>query len=240
MYLQPYNYPHIRMTTNHLDLRAPSPNLERQSQQFSHSQGNLLQLPPVRSSSPRQLQPDSKQKSRSLNILSEQAPAQPAERTAAYVADVANVTNSSTAPQSLTPPTITVEMDGNDDQRGRTPTEGSEGSFESDSSDFSFSDDLSSFSASSTFNLSASANEESLRLSRTPEPMSSNRLSPTSGQEGKMIPSVSDPNLYKGPRSPKVPPRPRAQEILTRCTTITRKNAARGSPSPTQSEILSR
>lgn len=237
MYLQPYNYPHIRMTTSSLDPRAPSPNLEQQSQQFSHSHGNMLQLPPARSSSPRQLQPDTKQKSRSLNILPEQAPAQPAARTVAYVADV---TNSPTSPQSLTPPTIMVEMDGNDDERGRTLTQSSEGSFDSDSSEFSFSDDLSSSSASSILNLSASATEEPLRLCRTPEPMSSNRLSPTSGQERKMIPSVSDPNLYKGPRTPKVPPRPRAQEILTRCTTITRKNAARGSPSPTQSEILSR
>ncbi|XP_036944883.1 NADPH oxidase organizer 1-like [Acanthopagrus latus] len=237
MYLQPYNYPHIRMTTSSLDPRAPSPNLEQQSQQFSHSHGNMLQLPPARSSSPRQLQPDTKQKSRSLNILPEQAPAQPAARTVAYVADV---TNSPTSPQSLTPPTIMVEMDGNDDERGRNLTQSSEGSFDSDSSEFSFSDDLSSSSASSILNLSASATEEPLRLCRTPEPMSSNRLSPTSGQERKMIPSVSDPNLYKGPRTPKVPPRPRAQEILTRCTTITRKNAARGSPSPTQSEILSR
>ncbi|XP_073350557.1 NADPH oxidase organizer 1a [Pagrus major] len=237
MYLQPYNYPHIRMTANHQDLRAPSPNLEQQSQQFSHSQGNLLVLPPARSSSPRPLQPDSKQKSRSLNILSEQPPAQPAARTTAYVA---NVTTSPTTAQQLPPPTIMVEMDGDDDQRDRSPTEGSEVTYESDSSDFSFSSDLSSSTASSTFNLSASANEEQLRLSRTPEPTSSNRLSPTSGQEGKMMPSVSDPNLYKGPRTPKVPPRPRAQEILTRCTTVTRKNAARGSPSPTQNMILSR
>ncbi|KAL3053834.1 hypothetical protein OYC64_006211 [Pagothenia borchgrevinki] len=93
--------------------------------------------------------------------------------------------------------------------------------------------------SSSSINLSQS-NEQELRLSRTPPPVLSNRLSPTSGLEGKMPPSVSDPNFYKGPTTPKVPPRPRAQEILTRCTTVTCKNAARGGLSLTQTEILSR
>uniref|UniRef100_A0A672FZU8 NADPH oxidase organizer 1a n=1 Tax=Salarias fasciatus TaxID=181472 RepID=A0A672FZU8_SALFA len=120
------------------------------------------------------------------------------------------------------------------------PPSRSAGSFSSDSSDFSFSDELSSSSASSSLTLSPVANDEQPRFSRTPEPMSSSHLSPTSGMEGRLMPSVSDPNLYKGPRSPKVPPRPRAQEILTRCTTITRKNAAKSSQSPTETEILSR
>lgn len=124
----------------------------------------------------------------------------------------------------------------------------SEGSLMSDSTDFS--DELnSSWASSSSFNLSynedqlhlsRSYNEDRMRFSRTPPPMVSNRLSPTTGLEGKMMPSVSDPNLYKGPTTPKVPPRPRAQEILTRCTTVTRKNAAKGGLSPTQTEIMSR
>lgn len=135
---------------------------------------------------------------------------------------------------------ITVEMD-QDDSRGRSATFDSDGSLVSDSTDFSFSEseDLSSSAASLTFNLSVSTNEEQLRLSRTPPPGANNYLSPSVPQ-GKMISSVSDPNLYKGPSTPKVPPRPRAQEILTRCTTITRKNASRGGASTTQTEITSR
>lgn len=128
-----------------------------------------------------------------------------------------------------------------DDSRGRSATFDSEGSLASNSTDFSFSEseDLGSSAASSTFNLSVSANEEQLRLSRTPQPGANNYLSPSVPQ-GKMISSVSDPSLYKGPSAPKVPPRPRAQEILTRCTTITRKNASRGGASTTQTEITSR
>ncbi|XP_044036912.1 NADPH oxidase organizer 1a [Siniperca chuatsi] len=240
MYLQRYNYPHIHMTALHQNrrgsspLQVPSPSLEQQSHLLSRSQGNLLQLPLVRSSSPRPPQTDSRQRSHSLNILSEQPPAQPAAST------TASATTTPMTAKHDPPPTITVEMDGAKEQRGRSLTGDSEGSLVSDSS-FSddLSDELSSSSASSTFNLSYSANDDRLRLSRTP-PLVSNRLTPTSGSEGKMIPSVSDPNLYKGPKTPKVPPRPQAQEILTRCTTVTRKNASRGTLSPTQTEILSR
>lgn len=240
MYLQPYNYPHIRMTPNHPDCGSVSPTLQLlQSHQLSHSQGNLLHLPPVRSPSPHQLQVDSRERSRSLNIVSEQPPAQPAAR--ATHAHTANIATRPATSKHTPPPMITVEMDRGEGRRGRSQTIDSEGSLASDSSDFSWSDELSSSSASSTVNLSLGANNnEQLRLSRTPPPMASNRLSPASGFEGKMIPSVSDPNLYKGPMTPKVPPRPRAQEILTRCSTVTRKNATRGTPSPTQPEILSR
>lgn len=231
MFVQPYSYPHIRMTaqsplpTPH-QLTVPSSTLDR-SQQLSRSQGNLLQLPPSRSPSPRPLQPDSKQRSRSFNILTEQPPTPPA-----------------TAQPSPAPPTIMVETEGQQEEeehRGTSLRAESVGSFASSSTDFSFSeDDFTSSSASSSLNLSHSANDEMLRLSRTPPPMVGNRLSPTSIPDGRMIPSVSDPNLYKGPTTPKVPPRPQAQEILSRCTTITRKNAARGGVSPTQTEIMSR
>ncbi|XP_041812863.1 NADPH oxidase organizer 1-like [Chelmon rostratus] len=240
MYLQPYNHPHIRMTALHQDPRAspqllmPSSSLEQQSRQFSRSQANLLQLPAARSPSPGQPQPESRQRSRSLNIPSEQPPPQRASTPVCP----ANVAAKPTTIQHAPPPTIMVEMDGDGGRRGRSLTEDSEGSFDSDSSDFSFSDDLSSSSASSTFNLSWGVSAEQLRLSRTPEPTASDRLSPTRGSEGKMMPSVSDPNLYKGPTTPKVPPRPRTQEILTRCSTVTRKKAA--ALSPTQTEMLSR
>lgn len=232
MFLQPYNYPHIRMTahspspTPH-QLTVPSSTLDR-SQQLSRSQGNLLQLPPSRSPSPRPLQPDSKQRSHSLNVLSEPPPARPAANAAAAAA------------QHTPPPTIMVETEDQEERRGPGMRAESVGSFASSSTDFSFSDDFTSSSASSSINLSPSANDEMLRLSRTPPPMATNRLSPLSVPDGRMIPSVSDPNLYKGPTTPKVPPRPRAQEILTRCTTITRKNAAKGGVSPTHTEIMSR
>uniref|UniRef100_A0A8C9ZT16 NADPH oxidase organizer 1a n=1 Tax=Sander lucioperca TaxID=283035 RepID=A0A8C9ZT16_SANLU len=218
MYLQPYVHPHIRMTAHHQDRRSSSsssqflsPSLEQQSNRLSHSQGNLLQIPPAKSSSPRPAKPYSQQRSHSLEIHT-------AKRTA--------------------PPTIMVEMDGEKEKRGIILRAHSEGSDSSDSSD----DLNSSWASSSSFNLSQSYNEEQLRYSRTPPPptMANNRLNPTSGPHGKiMIPSVSDPNLYKGPTTPKVPPRPRVQEILTRCTTVTRKNANKGALSHTQTEITS-
>ncbi|XP_010728999.2 NADPH oxidase organizer 1a [Larimichthys crocea] len=240
MYLQPYNYPHIRMTTTHYpDSRPTSPNLEKQSHQFSHSQGNLLLLPSARSPSPNPLQANSRQKSRSFNTLSVQPPAQPAARSPAASA-TSNATTRAT-PYQAPPPRIMVGMDGDEEeQRGRSLTVESEESLGSDSTDFSFSDDLSSSSESSNLNLSLSVNDDRLRLSRTPPSMMNNRLSPTSITEGKMIPSISDPNLYKGPTTPKVPPRPRQQEILTRCSSITRKNASKVALLPPQTAILSK
>ncbi|XP_068434527.1 NADPH oxidase organizer 1a [Clinocottus analis] len=238
MYLQPYNNPHIRMTGNHQGRRSstpnPSPNqipsLTLQSNQLNLSQGNLLQLP-IRSSTPK-LQPSNKLQSYdSLDIQSEQPPAGPAAR---------HVAASPTTAKFDPPPTIMVEMDGEEELRGTSASQDSEGSFSSDSD---VSDDLnSSWTSSSSFNLSKSYNEDQLRLSRTPPPTRGNRLSPANISDGRMIPSVSDPNLYKGPAgstAPKVPPRPKAQEILTRCTTVTRKNATKGSMSPVQTEIIS-
>ncbi|XP_031728096.1 NADPH oxidase organizer 1a [Anarrhichthys ocellatus] len=267
MYLQPYNLPHIRMTAHHRNRRAssptPTPTLELQSNQLSLSQGNLLQLPPIRSSSPNlqlppirpsspnlqlppiissspnlqlppirpstpsPLQPRRQQRLTSLDILPEEPHFQPPAAT------------SPTTAKYVPPPTIMLEMDGKQEKREMSPRADSEESFLSDSD---FSDELnSSWASSSSFNLnlSQSYNGEQLRLSRTPSPMASNHLSPTSIPEGRMMPSISDPNLYKGPITPKVPPRPRAQDILTRCTTITRKNATKGSLSPTQIEIMS-
>ncbi|XP_069569613.1 NADPH oxidase organizer 1a [Brachyistius frenatus] len=207
MYLQPHNYPHIHLTPHHQDRRVSSPlsslpsNLVQQSK-FSRSQGNLLAAAPARWFSPNP----------------------PAART---TFSAAPVVTTSPAAKHAPPPTIMVEMDGEEEPRAGSPPEDSEGSFGSDSSDVSFSDDLSSSSASSFLDLSRGANDEQLRLSRTPPPMASNHLSPTSPLEGKLIHSVSDPNLFKMPAAPRVPPRPQTQDILSRCTTITRKNAAR-------------
>ncbi|CAB1448090.1 unnamed protein product [Pleuronectes platessa] len=239
MYLQPYSHPQVRMAANHQSRRSSSELpassssslMLEQSHQLSLSSGNLLQLPPTRSSTPRLLTPDTMQRSRSLDILSE-PPRAPPRTSATKVA-------TATAPaKHLPPPTIMVQMAGGEEERGRSLRAESDESFGSSSSEFSCSDDLSSSSASSTFDLSQSATGDWLRHSRTPPPVKSSGLSPTHGTEGKMLPSVSDPNIYKGSSTPKVPPRPRPREILTRCTTITRKNAGQGLP-PTQTEILS-
>ncbi|KAK1877492.1 NADPH oxidase organizer 1 [Dissostichus eleginoides] len=237
MYLKPYKHPHIRMIATNQDRCNSSPNqlmpsLNQQPKGLSLSQGNLLQLP-ARSSTPK-LQPPLQQRSKSVDIK----PYHPPAPSAASITSSTDVDTSPTTPKPFPLPKIKVEMDGEDEPRPLSLQADSEGSL-SDSS--SFGDDLnSSWASSSSINLSQSYNEQELRLSRTPPPVLSNHLSPTSGLERKMPASVSDPNLYKGPTTPKVPPRPRAQEILTRCTTVTRKNAARGGLSPTQTEILSR
>ncbi|XP_068574424.1 NADPH oxidase organizer 1a [Cebidichthys violaceus] len=191
------------------------------------------------------------QRSISLDMPSEEPHFQPLAATSpnhrsisldtpSLAATTAKASTSPTTAKYVPPPAITVEMDGKRERREMSPRADSE---ESISSDSDYSDELnSSWASSSSFNLnlSQSYNEEQLRLSRTPPPMASNRLSPTSIPEGRMIPSISDPNLYKGPATPKVPPRPGAQEILTRCTTVTRKNATKGTLSPSQIEIMSR
>ncbi|KAK2833524.1 hypothetical protein Q5P01_017413 [Channa striata] len=242
MYLQPYNYPHILMTANlqnrrgSAPLQLPSADLQ-QSNKLNLSQGHLLQLPLERSSSPSLHQAGTKQRSRSLTILSEQPPAWPAAQPGASTS-ATNIATSPTSPKHAPPPIIKVEIAGEEKQHGSCLPD-SDGSLESDS-DVSLGDELGCSLTSSCFNLSHSANEAQLRLSRTPPPTVSGSLSPTSCQEKKIMPSVSDPNLYKGPTAPKVPPRPRCQDILTRCSSITRKNAAKGNRSPTQTEILSR
>lgn len=227
MILEPYRHPHIGMTSHPRDQGAPAPllvsssNLEQQSH-LSRSQGNLLQHLPNRSLSPQPIQADSKQKSRSLGVLSEQPPTQPSANSTNAATNVATTPTTSSHPPL---PTITVEMDEEVRQDSRSLAEDSDDSFVSDSTNFSFSDN----SSFSSLNLSSSANGDQLRLSRTPPPgSSSNTLSPTNGPKGNIVSSVSDPALYNAPTIPKVPPRPGAQEILSRCTTVTRKNAARG------------
>ncbi|XP_037111603.1 NADPH oxidase organizer 1-like isoform X2 [Syngnathus acus] len=113
----------------------------------------------------------------------------------------------------------------------------SEDDFTSDS-DFS-SDEYNSSSASTTISLSMSTDNYRMRHSRTPPPPSRNILDPQSATGGKMMPAVSDPNIFKSVSAPKVPPRPQTEEILSRCTTITRKNVNR-SPSPTPTPIQTR
>ncbi|CAL9693391.1 unnamed protein product [Knipowitschia caucasica] len=202
IYLRPQNYPRMSLTP-HLTVHQNSTNLEiptlEKYSQISRSQGNLLEMPSSQPVSPHLLQPESKHRSHSLSILTEHAaPESAAHRHA--------------------PPTITVELDDNEEEGVDNY---SRGSFDSQS-DFSFSDDMSCSSGNSSPNLGAM--EDGPRF-QPPTP-GNHLLSRSTG--AKMMLSVSDPNLYKGPASPKVPPRPRPQQILARCTTITRKNAAKG------------
>ncbi|XP_061567254.1 NADPH oxidase organizer 1a [Cololabis saira] len=230
MYLKPCSYPHIRRTSQHQDLLSSStlnlPSLSLQEQSHhSRSQGNLLEIRPVRSSSLIPLDAEKIRRFRSWNELSEQPHARPAGSTAD------SMTTKPAPVQQGPPPAIMVEMD--EEDSGRNLTADSGDSFGSDS----ISDEFSSSDTGSSLNLTAS--EDGLRLSRTPPPKAVDHLSPTSYQEGRLLPSVSDPNLYKGPKTPTVPPRPRPQDILARCGTVTRKKAARRAQSPTKTEISS-
>ncbi|XP_072299506.1 NADPH oxidase organizer 1a [Eucyclogobius newberryi] len=228
VYLRSHNNPHMCLTPRLPERRSSLeiPSLARQSQ-FSRSQANLLEMPSSRPSSPHLLKPESKQKSQSLNVL----PARSQTRLAAVPTSNVNVTNGTALRHP--PPTITVEMDDNDDNddEGRSVADYRRGSFDSEI-DFCFSDDLSYSSGGSSLNLSAAEDGPRFAL----PPPRNHQLSPSAG--AGMTPSVSDPSLFKcPPASPKVPPRPKPQQILTRCTTITRKNAAKGSN--TQTGIVS-
>ncbi|KAL2101182.1 hypothetical protein ACEWY4_002943 [Coilia grayii] len=230
MYLQPYSHPRIQLLATQKEMRGSALNLAQlgtpgggagvlqapSTQQLSRSQGNLLQLPgscspsPSPSSAPR-LSPQDRYKSRSLNVLETES------ESSIYQ-----------SPRSLGAPAIRAEAEESRSQHGSL-TGGSEGSVaSSEGSEFSFSDDASTTSGSDSLNLSRSDMEEELRRSRTPPPPTRHQLSPDSGPGvgvgGRLLPSRSDPNLAKGPAIPKVPPRPRAQD-LSRCTTITRRNA---------------
>ncbi|KAI5619236.1 NADPH oxidase organizer 1a [Silurus asotus] len=107
---------------------------------------------------------------------------------------------------SPVPPTIKVE-----------PAEDSRSRSSSGSSEVSFSD---SFSSSSSGSVCMSSHED-FRRCRTPQPENLKIIN------GKLLPSTSEPNISKLTGTPKIPPRPQAQEILKRCTTVTRKNISR-------------
>ncbi|XP_013870349.1 NADPH oxidase organizer 1a [Austrofundulus limnaeus] len=240
LHLKPYSYPHIRLAPEIQDLsNSSSPSLHH-----SRSFENLPQLSPVTSLSPDLTQGEHIQRSRSLSVLPEPPHAQVEGPSNSERNPPTKPTKPERAP--LPPPPVTVQ----DKEESSPPPpvivneEGSGWMLTADSDSFesdSFSDD--SDSGGSSFKLSHGANDERLRLSRTPPPTTTNLLSPTSQPQGSLLPSVSDPNLYKGPASPKVPPRPRAQEIMSRCSSVTRKNAAKKAEinlPPTLTEVTSR
>ncbi|KAJ8251191.1 hypothetical protein GJAV_G00218300 [Gymnothorax javanicus] len=89
-------------------------------------------------------------------------------------------------------------------------------------SEFSFSDES---SGPEQFSISMPESSWRGRRALTPQP----NVAPND----RLAPSKSETDLFKGPAIPKVPPRPGTQEILTRCSTITRKAAQ----SPTKNQL---
>ncbi|KAL7860469.1 hypothetical protein AOLI_G00168180 [Acnodon oligacanthus] len=120
----------------------------------------------------------------------------------------------------------TIQVQPAEEGRDRSLSRGSEGS------ETGFSDD-----SSSSGNESLSTSRSDIQQSHTP--IVTERLRPSSANGGRLTASTSDPNMFKLPSTPKIPPRPQAQEILKRCTTITRKNASKHQQSP-QLEVYSR
>ncbi|XP_046894564.1 NADPH oxidase organizer 1a [Hypomesus transpacificus] len=246
MYLQPYNNPLGRLVTLQQDLRGsnlpqatlqvPGPSLARQSQEHSRSQSNLLQPSGLKPFSTNHLHPAIKNMSRSLNVLSEPHP----EPRPKHHPEPCPQTISTMGQQA---PTIMVVEDVEGDRRGRSLTASSYDSQGSQDSNDSLGSDFSSCCCGSSLNLSSGNMDEALRLSRTLPPMVMDHLSPDGNgglqTKGKITASRSDPNLFKMPTTPRVPPRPREHEILSRCTTVTRKNVSKAKVLPVPTEIAS-
>ncbi|KAM6957198.1 NADPH oxidase organizer 1a [Aplochiton taeniatus] len=229
MYLQPYSDPRLRMAAIHQErrsstvslcqLNAQTPKtLGATSPELSGSQGNLLRPPGF--------QPANKLTSRSLNLLPPPGPARPKAGTT-LGPQRANP-SSPTSPAYRPPPIIRVEADAGEDQPGRSLAGNRQGSLGSESSDFSSSDELNSSTCSFSLSLSPCDVDMPQRSSSTLPAVEADRPSAdTSTGSSRMILGTSEPNLAKPPGTPIVPPRPAAQEILTRCTTVTRKNASK-------------
>ncbi|XP_061741170.1 NADPH oxidase organizer 1a [Nerophis ophidion] len=233
MYLKPQNNHTAKAQSPSQEYTSPtllSPkSLAVQSQQFSRSQEDILKpYPPARSPSPKTLQPVSRKLSKSAEVLNRPRQTSP----------VQSVTKPVIAPPPPIKliPTPIIKVESRVDDQRLSPEEDSDREFTSDS-DFS-SDELESSSASSVMNLSMSCDDYTLRHGRSPPSPSRYSLSPDSSIEGRLTPAVSESNICKSPNGvPKVPPRPNQKEILSRCTTVTRKNANRAaSPSPTSIE----
>lgn len=232
MYLQPYNNPLERLAAlqhdkhssslNRTLLHLPNPSLARVPQKRSRSQGNILQPYSLHPSSANQLHPANKHKSCSLNTLPQ--PEHCPEPSPKPRPPPHSDTVSTLAQQA--PTIMVVDLDSRESNLAGS-------SFDSQDSDDS-NDSVgcvSSSCCSSSLNLSPSYMEETLRLSQTPPPFVTDRLSSDSNgsmvTKGNITASRSDPDLFRRPTTPKVPPRPRAHEILTRCTTVTRKNISK-------------
>ncbi|KAG9334779.1 hypothetical protein JZ751_006528 [Albula glossodonta] len=121
----------------------------------------------------------------------------------------------SETPHSPAPTPVTMEQEHRKDSLGGA-SEG--GASEGGASEFSFSDDSSSTAGEST-SPGHSDQEDRLYESSAPSGLASDLA------EGRVTPIPSEASLLRGPPAPRVPPRPKDQEILSRCTTFTRKAA---------------
>ncbi|TSO37073.1 NADPH oxidase organizer 1 [Bagarius yarrelli] len=110
------------------------------------------------------------------------------------------------------------------------PVEDSRARSFSDSSGESFSDSDSSLSSGS---VCVNSPMDTKRCS-TPMPQHSDQTN------SKLFPTTSETNVFKMPGTPKIPPRPQAQEILKRCTTVTRKNVSKNQMLSPSGELHSR
>ncbi|KAL0993110.1 hypothetical protein UPYG_G00103340 [Umbra pygmaea] len=238
MYLQPYNNPLVclealqknisssSLNLANLHISGSSKSLAANSLRLSRSQGNLTELPGSQPNTPNQLMPTNT--SHSLNVPSECRPSSPAV--------IVTPPAPSHLSKSSSASNLMLEVEEELHKRKRSLTGGSLCSFGSEGSDFN---GLSPTSCSSSLNLRCGDMDKYLRQARTPPPMVADRISFDSDMlDGRLFHSRSENNLLKMPAStPKVPPRPKPQEILTRCTTVTRKNASKARLSCEPAEV---
>ncbi|KAG5832193.1 hypothetical protein ANANG_G00288500 [Anguilla anguilla] len=226
MYLRPYTNPKVRFATMQKEMRSSTLNLAQlqvpgatpgHDSKRRRSHGNLLS--PGDLPSPGNLHPGGRRMSEPMTGLQHAWPSM----------EVLSEPQRRPHPAR---PIIRVEKP-REEEQGRLgdrqvsqssdwgSDEGSDGGSEG-SSELSFSED-----SPGVDMLSASAPESTWRAQRALTPQ------PTVTPDDRLTPSKSESDLFKGPDVPKVPPRPHAQEILTRCTTITRKAAQ----SPTKTRL---
>ncbi|TRY98974.1 hypothetical protein DNTS_001240 [Danionella cerebrum] len=93
----------------------------------------------------------------------------------------------------------------------------------------SLSDDSGEFNDESSYSSSDSPSRSETEETLYKIHMLTNNLSPEATGEDNTSLRQSAPWLNKMPTQPKVPPRPQAQEIIKRCTTVTRKNLQKNS-----------
>ncbi|XP_061079126.1 NADPH oxidase organizer 1-like [Conger conger] len=227
MYLRPYSNP-VRFAAMQNQRRGSNLNqalqvpgaaapLSSHGRKLSRSHGNLL--------SPGDYQPGGMRESLSLEQLADPHP-RPHSTQPPRLRDslsLERLADPHPRPHSAQP-TIRVEPPEEQQQEGRLGDRQSSLSSEwssEGSSELSFSDDS---SAPDVHSVSLPVSSWQARRPLTPQLA----VAP----DDRLTSSRSDPDLFKSASTPKVPPRPHAQEILSRCTTITRRAAQ--SPSRTR------
>ncbi|CAB1338294.1 unnamed protein product [Coregonus sp. 'balchen'] len=218
MYLQPYNNPRAGLHTLQRKLHSSSLNLA------THMNSSTLNLAFSRDSQSRNCYPPTLYEETGLQQHMSTQPRDERYRTSRLQKTCSLELLSETRPDMAVPPSQREreDLESNPDPANR---KSSISCAESSDSDFS----------SSGRNVRASSSSCSEEEPQSPP--NSPRSSPQPG-ESESGSSIPDKSLSSSPSSrsetgsckmptaaPRVPPRPRAQEILTRCTTMTRKAA---------------